>query len=96
MAKNSAANKKGVIVTSFYIALSRFRTKDHSKIFEIGEDVSELNQDELDSLVERKLVSTSNVESKVMGNEPEPKDETGSQEDETGSQEDEETKDENE
>ena len=89
MTKNSVANKKDVIVTSFYIALSRFRTKDHSKIFEIGEDVSELEQDELDSLIERKLVSTSNVESKVMGNEPESKDETGSQEDE-------ETKDENE
>lgn len=66
MAKSKPSNKKDVISTSFYIALSRFRTKDHSKIFEIGDDVSELEQDELDSLVERKLVSLDVVESTVI------------------------------
>ena len=76
MAKNSATNKKDVITTSFYVALSRFRTKDHSKVFEIGEDVSELEQDELDSLVERKLVDASSVDSKVVEKTPEPEDKT--------------------
>lgn len=71
MAKSSAADKKGVSNTPFYIALSRFRTKDHSKIFEIDDDVSELNQDELDSLVERKLVRMSSVDSKVSGGQSE-------------------------
>jgi hypothetical protein len=66
MAKNKPSNKKDIVATSFYIALSRFRTKDHSKIFEIGDDVSELKQDELDSLVGRKLVSVDVVESKVI------------------------------
>ena len=89
MAKNSAANKKDVVATSFYIALSRFKTKDHSKIFEIGDDVSELEQDELDSLVERKLVDASSIESKVVKKTPE-------LEDKTDEPEDDETKDENE
>jgi hypothetical protein len=39
-----------------YIALSRFRTKDYSRIFEEGEQVTGLSDDELESLIERQII----------------------------------------
>ena len=39
-----------------YITLSRFRTKDYSRIFEEGEQVVGLENDELESLIERQII----------------------------------------
>jgi hypothetical protein len=41
-----------------YIALSRFRTKDYSRIFEENEEVLGLDEQELKSLVERQIIKS--------------------------------------
>jgi hypothetical protein len=51
-------------------------------MFEIGDNVSELEQDELDSLVERKLVSVDVVKSKVIEDPSEQEQEQDEDEDE--------------
>jgi hypothetical protein len=51
--KNSEESKPSELN---YIALSRFRTKDYSRIFEKDEQVLGLDSEELESLVERQII----------------------------------------